>query len=238
MILQNTKEIMATDNTELGCEFCGRKFKRPSTLLSHICEYKHRWLERDRPANRIGFQSWLQFYSKNSASKKNRTYAEFIRSPYYTGFIKFGLHCVEIKALNISRYVDWLLKNQIKLDTWNTDTVYTKFLIEYLRTEDPFDAIARSVETTIELAEAEKINHNDYLRYGNVNRICYNITTGNISPWLLYHSESGVKFLGNLDPIQVKMVIDYINPELWAIKFKREPAVVKQVKELLVQAKY
>jgi lipid A disaccharide synthetase len=34
------------------------------------------------------------------------------------------------------------------------------------------------------------------------------------------------------------MIIDYINPELWAIKFKREPAVVKQVKELLVQAKY
>jgi hypothetical protein len=88
------------------------------------------------------------------------------------------------------------------------------------------------------LAEAEKVNHNDYIRYGNVNRICYNITTGNISPWLLYHSESGVKFLENLDPIQVKMIIDYINPDLWAIKFKREPAVVKQVKELLVQAKY
>jgi hypothetical protein len=29
------------------------------------------------------------------------------------------------------------------------------------------------------------------------------------------------------------MIIDYINPELWKIKFNREPENVKQVKELL-----
>jgi hypothetical protein len=29
------------------------------------------------------------------------------------------------------------------------------------------------------------------------------------------------------------MIIDYINPEQWAIKFKRDTEVVKQIKELL-----
>jgi hypothetical protein len=102
-----------------------------------------------------------------------------------------------------------------------------------LRTEDPLDAIHRSVETTIELATKETIQGKDYLRYGNVNRICLEITRGRISPWMLYQSNSGVKFLDSLNESHVKMVIDYINPELWKIKFNREPENVKQVKELL-----
>jgi len=239
MTLKNTKKIEATDSvTKYGCEFCKREFLRESTVLKHICEYKHRWLEKDRQGNRIGFQAWLQFYLKNSTSKKNRTYEEFIKSAYYTAFVKFGSYCVDINALNVNRYVDWLLKNQVKVDAWNSDNSYNKFLTEYLREEDPLDAIARSIETTITLAESERVLNRDILRYANKNKICYAITTGKISPWMLYQSDSGTKFLDGLDETQVKMIIDYINPELWAIKFIRDMKIVPQVKELLVAVGY
>lgn len=232
------KKIEATDNTKFGCEFCGRNFLRESTVLKHICEYKHRWLEKDRASNRLGFQAWLQFYKKNSASKKEKTYEEFIKSAYYTAFVKFGSYCVEINVLNVSRFADWLVKNQIKIDIWNTDTVYTKYLIEYLRTEDPMDAIKRSVETTLEKSEEDRIASRDYLRYGNSNKICYAITTGKISPWMLYNSNSGIAFLEKLDNTQQKMIMDYINPEQWAIKFKRDSESVHQVKKLLADIGY
>lgn len=239
MTLKNTKKIEATDSvTKYGCEFCKREFLRESTVLKHICEYKHRWLEKDRQGNRIGFQAWLQFYLKNSTSKKNRTYEEFIKSAYYTAFVKFGSYCVDINALNVNRFVDWLLKNQVKVDAWNSDNSYNKFLTEYLREEDPLDAIARSIETTILLAESERVLNRDILRYANKNKICYAITTGKISPWMLYQSDSGTKFLDGLDETQVKMIIDYINPELWAIKFIRDMKIVPQVKELLVAVGY
>jgi hypothetical protein len=55
---------------------------------------------------------------------------------------------------------------------------------------------------------------------------------------MLYQSASGTKFLDELDETQVKMIIDYINPELWAIKFIRDIKIVPQVKELLVAAGY
>lgn len=229
---KETEEI----KENFGCEFCNRKFLRESTVLKHICEYKHRFLEKDKRVNQIAFQAWLQFYKKNSTSKKNRTYEEFIKSPYYTAFVKFSNHCLSINAINIPRYVDWLLKNQIKIDTWNTDSVYNKFLIDYLRDEDPLDAVKRSIETTIDLADT--ILHKDVLRYGNKNKICYAITTGKISPWLLFLSESGVKFVESLDETQIKLVIDYIDPEKWAIKFKRNTDATKQVKELLAEAGY
>ncbi len=224
--------------TQYGCEFCGRTFLRESTILKHICEYKQRWINKDMQGSRIGFQAWLQFYKKNTASKKHKTYEEFIKSAYYTAFVKFGSHCADINAINVSRYVDWLLKNQIKIDTWCQDTIYTKYLIDYLKSENPLDAIARSIETTISLAEIERIQSKDYLRYGNPNKICYAVTTGKISPWMLFQSVSGVEFLEKLDSTQQKMIIDYINPEQWALKFKRDLDNVNQVKELLNAAGY
>jgi hypothetical protein len=230
----NTKKTEATDKTiKYGCDFCNREFLRESTMSKHLCENKQRWMNKDMQGNRIGFQAWLQFYKKNTSTKKNKTYEEFISSAYYTAFVKFGTHCANINAINISRYVDWLLKNNIKIDTWASDSVYTKYLIEYLRIEDPLDAIARSVQTTMDLAEKEGIVPKDYLCYGNTNKVCHSITNGKISPWMLYQSDSGVKFLDSLNESQVKMVIDYINPELRKIKLNREPENVKQVKELL-----
>jgi hypothetical protein len=55
---------------------------------------------------------------------------------------------------------------------------------------------------------------------------------------MLYHSESGAKFLESLDETQVRMVLDYINPELWAIKFIKNSDFVKSIKDILKQGGY
>jgi hypothetical protein len=235
--LKNTKKNSVT-KSEFSCEFCNRSFQRETTMIKHLCENKRRWQDKEQPGNRIGFQSWLNFYTKNTGTKKKKTYTDFTKSAYYIAFVKFGHYCVDIKCINVSRYADWLLKNQIKIDSWCSDKNYTSFLIEYLRTEDHMDAIARSIETTIDMSKDAGIATKDCLRYANKNRIAYAITTGKISPWMLYQSESGVEFLSNLDESQQKMIIDYINPEQWAIKFRRNNEMVTQVKELLNAAGY
>ena len=227
-----------TAKQNYSCEFCNRSFLRESTIAKHICEYKHRWQDKDKRGNQIGFQAWIQFYKRNTANTKKRTYLDFIKSTYYNAFAKFGTYCVDSKVINVPRYVEWLLKNKISIDVWNKDTHYTNFLIEYLRQEDPLDAVARSVETLQELSIDEKLQYNDYLRYGNKNKICYNITTGRISPWMLYHSSSGLKFIDTLDESQVKLILEYIDPEKWAIKFKRNPDIVKTVKEICDAGRY
>lgn len=219
------------------CEFCNRDFIREATLLKHICENKRRYNDKDKIGNRIGFTAWVQFYSKHSRKAK-KDYMDFAKSAYYTAFVKFGNYCAEAHVLNPSRYVDWLLKEKISIDTWNRDTNYTRFLLEYLKSEDPLDAIARSIETTVLLAEQDKIPTRDTLRYGNRNKICYEITKGKISPWMLFHSESGLQFIEQLDVTQQKMILEYINPEQWAIKFKRSKNIIPEVKELLKAAGY
>lgn len=235
--MKNTKEPSVTDN-DYTCEFCNRSFRRETTMIKHLCESKRRWQDKDLPGNRIAFQCWVDFYKKNTGTKKQKTYVDFVKSAYYIAFVKFGNYCVDIKCINVSRYADYLLKNKITVDSWCSDKNYTNFLIEYLRSEDPLDAIARSIETTIENAKKENIQSKDYLRYGNKNRICHYITTGKISPWILYQSASGITFLDSLNEGETKHILDYIDPEKWAVKFKRDTESVNRVKDLLNKAGY
>jgi len=214
------------------CEFCNKSFARETTIAKHLCEPKRRWQDREKHGSRIAHTSWIQFYSKHG-NKKQKDFAEFIKSAYYTAFIKFGNYCVDAQVLNVSRYVDWLLKNQISIDKWNKDSYYTKFIIEFCKTEDPYDGITRTIQSLAELSSDEQILTKDTLRYGNVNKICFLITKGKVSPWVLYHSESGQKFLSNLDSTQEKMIFDYINPEQWALKFHKQKNIISDIKKLL-----
>lgn len=236
-ILKNTKKTLET-STEFSCDFCKKSFQREEAMLKHICEPKRRWQDKDLTGNRLGFQVWQQFYVKNTATKKVRTYEDFAKSAYYIAFVKFGNYCVNVKALNVMRFADWLMSNKVKVDSWCSDVNYDKFLKEYLKDEDPMDAIARSIETTIELAQTAEIQTKDCLRYANKNRLVQMVVNGKISPWMLYHSTSGIEFLESLDETQHRMIMDYIHPEQWAVKFKRNQDSVSQVRELLKDAGY
>lgn len=235
-ILKNTRSPSETD--DYRCDFCNRSFRKETTMIKHLCENKRRHQDKDLPGNRIGFQCWVDFYKKNTGAKKAKTYHDFVKSAYYTAFVKFGNYCVDIKCLNVGRYADYLLSNKISIDNWCSDTNYTKFLIDYLRLENPIDAVARSIETTIENSQKENIQSKDYLRYGNKNRICHYITTGKISPWMLYQSDSGIKFLDSLNEYEIKYINDYIDPEKWAVKFRRDIESVNEVRDLLEKAGY
>lgn len=237
-MIKKSSNIAETAENNNGCEFCGRTFRRATTVYNHICENKRRWLDRDRVGNRIGFNSWLQFYARGSSSNAKRTYLDFTKSAYYLAFVKFGNYCSDIGVLNPSRYIDWLLRNKVRIDTWTSDVEYTKYLCSYLREEDPYDALTRSVTTTEQLSKEANVQCHDVLRWANKNSICYAITTGKISPWMLYQSRSGVEFLDKLDQTQIKMIFDYINPELWAVTFKRNDEHVASIKQLLEQAGY
>lgn len=224
--------------THNKCEHCGRTFIRDSTLLKHMCEQKRRWQDRDKKGNVLGFSAWLRFYTEFQPSRKKKEYLHFITSPYYTAFVKFGNYCHNIRAINISAYVDYLLKNKVPLDNWDSDRVYTKYLIEYLKTENCVDAIKRSIETLLDISQQENIRLEDVFKYVNANKICHHIVTGRISPWILYHSKSGSEFLQTLNTDQTMLIFDYIDPEKWQIKFLRDRDMVNEAKEIIFSIRY
>ena len=202
-------------------------------MTTHMCEQRRRWEDRHRPANRISYEIWLRYYQKIQPHGKKREYQDFIASAYYTAFVKFGTYCIDIGAVNPLGYSDWLFKQKTPLDSWTSDRIYGQYLVEYLKLEDGVTAVGRSIETLLKLAEQENINLTDVLRLISANKLCYLVSQGHISPWLLYHSDGGINFLGSLNSDQTNVVFEYINPEQWNIKFKRETGLVTEVKNLL-----
>lgn len=224
------KSVTSEDNK---CEHCGRIFIRESTLLKHLCEQKRRWMERDLAPNRIAYGSWRQYFEINHPNKKKLEYRDFINNNYYGAFLKFGTYCVNIGVINPGAFSSYLFKQRIPIDNWCSDRSYTAFLIEYLRNENCMDACNRTIKSMLDLSEEENIKLSDVFKFVNGNKICHQITKGKISPWILYNSKTGKEFLSNLNDDQTNLIFDYIHPERWLIKFKRDSESVHEVTQLV-----
>ena len=186
-----------------------------------------------------GLQAYLLFYNSTQTTAKPKTYQDFSESSYYLAFVKFGRYCVDLRCVNFTLFAQWLLKNNKKLDQWCSDKLYEAWLIEYVRKESVQDALERALKEMQEYAEANpelKNGFNDYFRYGNGNRIVYHISTGRISPWVVYNCTSGIAFLGQLTEVQVGMIINWVDPDFWQARFKENQTDIKWAKEILTAA--
>lgn len=202
----------------------------------HVCEPKRRYQEQQEVGVQLGLQCYLKFYESTQGSAKLKTFDDFARSPYYRAFVKFGRYCVDIKAINVARFIDWLLKHNKKIDHWCRDSIYGEYITDYVRSEVPADALARAIEEAMTWAEETGNPDRDYLRYGNTNRVCYAITTGRISPWVLYNCASGMTLLENLSQEQIVMIWSMIDSDFWQRKFRDYRADAEYAREILTKA--
>ena len=129
--------------TEHACQYCEKIFQRESSLAVHVCEPKRRYQERDEVGVQLGLQAYLRFYEITQGSARLKTFDDFVRSAYYRAFVKFGRHCVSIKAVNTARLIDWMIRQNKKIDHWCKDSVYTEYLVEHVRSEAVIDALQR-----------------------------------------------------------------------------------------------
>jgi len=218
------------------CKHCDKSFSKESTLSVHVCEPKRRAQQQSDPAVQIGFKAYLRFYETTQGSAKLKTYEEFSKSPYYTAFVKFGRHVKAIRALGIAQFIDWLLKNNKKLDQWCKDAYYVEFMSGLIKAEQASDALTRFLETAQEIADANNIELKDIFRSGPRNTLCYEITQGRISAWVVYNTNSGLEFLENLNPEQEAIIIAFIDPDFWGKKFKDYMADAEWIKHILTEA--
>jgi hypothetical protein len=204
-----------------------------------MCEPKRRFQQQNETWVQLGFKAYLRFYEVTQGSAKLKTYDDFAKSPYYNAFVKFGRHCQQIRCINFANFLDWLLKNNKKLDFWCKDSMYEEWLPEYLKKEAVQDALERALKEMQNYADDNpslKNGFSDYFRYGNGNRVVHHIATGRISPWVVFNCDTGVDFLGGLSEEQVAIVMPWIDPDHWQRKFKDYMADTEWVKDILQKA--
>ena len=221
------------------CRYCDKEFRKESSLSVHLCEPKRRWQQEKETGVQLGLRSYLQFYELTQGSAKLKSYEDFVNSPYYSAFIRYGRYLVDIRAINSNSFTTWLLKNNKKLDQWCKDSFYDEWLQDYIKKEAVQDALERGLKEMQDYAEHNRDLRNgftDYFRYGNSNRICHHISTGRISSWIVFNCDSGVAFLEGLDSGQINIIMPWIDPDYWQRKFSDYLADTEWCKHVLREA--
>ena len=221
------------------CKYCGKEYRKESTLAAHLCETKRRWQQEKETGVQFGYQAYLRFFEMTQGSAKMKTYADFITSPYYSAFVKFGRHMVAIRAVNPKMFIDWVIKENKKLDHWCHEKVYLEYLRGYMRKEAVQDALERALKEMQDYADEHgefKNGFSDYFRFGSPNRVCHHIANGRVSSWIVFNCASGVEFLDQLNEDQIGIVLPWIDPEYWQQKFKDYVADTEWMKMILKEA--
>ena len=221
------------------CRYCKKGFVKETTLIAHMCEPRRRYQQEKETGVQLGLKAYLRFYEISQGSAKSKTYDDFVGSPYYAAFVKFGRHLVGVRCVNTVSFTDWLLKNNKKIDHWCKEALYLEWLHEYLKKEAVQDALERALKEMQDYADSEpklQNNFNNYFRLGSANRIVHHISNGRISPWIVYNCDSGVDFVGSLNEEQIEIIMPWIDPDHWQRKFKDYPADTEWVKSVLAAA--
>ena len=218
------------------CQYCGQAYTRETSLVAHQCEPKRRAQQRTEVGVQLGYQAWIRFYEMSQGSAKTKTYEDFAKNQFYTAFVKFGRHCHSINAINAGRFIDFVLKNNIKIDHWCHDKHYERYLFELLRTEATQDALDRGIKHMVDWSEETGETWNDYFRKVSNPRLISNLTSGRISPWLLYCCDSGIEALARLNEAEVTLVWPWIDPDFWDKRLRDYSADTELAKHIMLEA--
>jgi len=221
---------------EHKCQYCSKGFIKESTLTAHQCEPKRRAQQKTDVGVSLGYQAWIRFYELSQGSAKLKTYDDFCKSQFYGAFVKFGRYCHNIRAINASKFIDFVLKNNFKLDHWCREQIYDKYLLQLLMTEAAEDALARAIEHMQEWADSSGANFNDYFKNISSNRLVADIRNGRITGWCLYCCDSGNNALAQLNEEQIHLIWAYIDADIWQKKLKDYVADAELAKYILREA--
>jgi hypothetical protein len=209
---------------------------KEKTLYAHMCENKRRAMQKDEKRVQAGMMAFNRFFRLTQGAKKDKTYDDFIKSPYYNAFVKFGSFINNVMPIYPDKFMDYVIKSGVKLDQWCRDELYETYLYEMIKTEPVESAVQRSLQTMMEWGDVSQAQFNHYFNYVNLNRAVHDIRNGKISPWLLLNCASGKKMLNNFSNEQLDLIAPAFDLPFWLKKFKQVPADIILVKEICDEA--
>jgi len=218
------------------CKYCSTKFHKEITLSTHMCVKKRRHMEIDTPESRFGLRAFQKFYEITTHSKKIKSAQEFIDSPFYIDFVKFGNHIATLRPVHPEKFIEFVIKNSVKLKDWTKDFVYDTYIVDLLHKEPAESATDRTITEIMEWCEKNKADFNLFFDTVSANEASYMIRTGKISPWVLYLCESGGRLMDRFSEDHAKIITPVIDPAFWMKKFKNNTEDVNYIKTLLEQA--
>ena len=218
------------------CQYCGHAYTKEKTLMVHVCEQKRRALAKTERHVVLGYDTYNKFYKMSQNVKGDKTYEDFCKSPYYNAFVKFGSFVSNVNPLYPDRFIEYVIRSGTKLDHWCRDELYDKYVVELIKSEMVETALERSINHMMKWAESNQSQWNHYFSYVSLSRASFDIRDGKVSPWLVLNCASGKTMLKKFNDEQLNAVSVVMDIPFWLNKFKKLPADVELVKEVVKES--
>lgn len=215
------------------CEYCGKDFKRESTLSAHMCRLKKRTLQKNEQHVRLGLKFFNDWYRIAMGSSATKDYKQFASSQYYGAFVRFGLYVLETRVVAPERYIEWLIKNQIKVDNWCKDSVYNVYLAEQTKKETAERALERFVIHAESWSTRTGHHWSEYWTYAKPYALLNDIKMGKISPWIFLGFDPAKKRLDELPVELLGEIAETIDLPYWQRKIETNKPTVAWIREIL-----
>lgn len=190
-------------------------------------------MDRDTKHVKLGFIVFQRFHEANYIGRKAKTFEEFMRSPLYIGFTKFGKYVLTIDAINPKAFIEFIVKGNIQLKDWESPIIYETYVRELNKKETPGAAVERHFMLMQQWSMDTGEPMHDFFRKVAPNRAVQWIRSGRISPWVLFNCDSAQEMIDRFTEEQFKLVFSYLDPTFWDIKFKRAQHDADVVREEL-----
>jgi hypothetical protein len=200
--------------------------------MKHACETRRRWLQKDHRNSVLAFMAFDTYYTRCLPNQKRDIWA-FIKSRYYNAFLKWADYVIENQISASRQYLDYLIENQIPIDNWTKDYNLEKFNKTFILKESPESGIIRSIEYLEKWAEYNQMPMTEFFVSEHPNNIIHQFKMGRMSPWFLFCSSIGMKWVVSLNPMHYKALEDFLNVDLWNRKIALRSAEIKELKKIL-----
>lgn len=218
--------------TEFKCGFCGKIYKSYPAYATHqeVCVMRHRANDSDTPNFRLAHELWI--HSFVGCRKKIDQYY-FLTHKDYSFFYNFARFCIENKVNNPKEYMDWCIKERIKLPNWISDKTHEEYIKYMVIKEDPVTAVMRSIEFI------KSLECDDYFLKTEVGTILTHIHMGRISPWfVLLHNDGKDGLFKKATSEQKHYFNKLINTTVWNVLIKKNIDVCESIRIVLKNERF
>lgn len=226
--------VVLGNRGKFPCQHCGRVFSTEKIVLTHLCEQRRRFQQKDVPFARLGFEAFNEINMLMFGKDGLKSEEEFRKSEFYLACLRWGHFVIDINCVNIREYLRWLLKMSIPIDMWDKDKIYDSWLQNWVLIEDPWEAFERSVKKITEWGDSESKEYKNYFRQAGTARILTDIRNSSISGWLVFSCESGVSWLGSLGNGDLDLIWGWVDAQKWKILFNKKANIFEQFSAMCI----
>lgn len=215
---------------EFQCNYCKRRMVNERAFMAHRCDQMERAAQMHTPLGQAAYLYYQLWF--NEQRRKAPLHETFLTSAYYRSFMKFATFVKEVSMPNPEKYIELMTERKLAPALWTRNEAYAAYLEWMDKVAPPMEQAAVTVDTIQTLAERLEVAPGDVfdrLDYGTVMTL---VSQRKLSPWVLLCSVRFKKWLSEKDGDEQKRFMTLIGIEYWAYRFEKNPAQVKELKEI------